>query len=84
MAAKGKKPETKGKRKGPDTRGIELDDAGRYRVQKDELSDEALDGVSGGTIFRLTDECKGKKKDPPTHPILQVCCPSVQNCKPGK
>ena len=84
MAPKGKKPAPKGKKKGPDTRGVTLDDAGRFKVKEGELSDEALDGVSGGTIFRMGEDCKGKKKRPPDPPPLNVCCPSVQYCTPKK
>jgi hypothetical protein len=78
MAAKGKKPDptqkSKLKAKGPDTSGIKLDDAGRFKAQDGELSDETLDRVSGGTIFRVTSACK------PPKPVLKVCCPSVNGC----
>jgi hypothetical protein len=80
MAAKGKKPQAKGKKKGPDTRGIQLDDAGRFKVKEGELSDETLDRVSGGTIWHVPPGCL---KDPPKKdpPILRVCCQSVKDCK---
>ncbi len=81
MAGKSKKPnpaqKAKSKGKGPDTSGIKLDDAGRFKAQEGELSDETLDRVSGGTIFRVTSACKPPK--PPPKP-LQVCCPSVTRC----
>jgi hypothetical protein len=81
MAPKGRKPASGGKTKakGPDTSKVKLDDAGRFKPQEGELSDETLDKVSGGTIYKLTDACKPPK--PPPKP-LQVCCPSVNLCRP--
>ena len=82
MPAKGNKPKTtkKATGKGPDTKGIKLDQAGRFKVKEGELSDEQLDRVSGGTIFNMPNACKKPKT--PTTPILKVCCPSVNMCKP--
>ena len=70
------------KRKGPDTSGIKLDDAGRFKTEDGELTDEKLDGVSGGAMILVGSACH--PKTPPNPPVLRVCCPSVQMCKPRK
>lgn len=74
---------TKGKRKGPDTSGITLDEAGRFKSEEGELTDEKLEGVSGGAMILVGSACH-PKTPAPTPPILRVCCPSVQMCKPKR
>ena len=85
MTGKRKKPAsagtTKGKGKGPGASGITLDDAGRFTPEEGELTDDKLDNVSGGAMIFVGSACHPKT---PTPPVLRVCCPSVQMCRPKK